>query len=229
MDVARRAELAANIADVRARIANAAIAAGRDPHDVQLIAVTKTWPLRDVQLLADLGLREFGESRDQEASRKAAEWREIDGREIRWHFIGQLQTNKAKSVASYADVVHTVDRASLVDALQKTGKPLDCLLQLSVDGDVDRGGALRADLVELADRITDPLRVRGIMAVAPLGMDPAAAFAEVRAAHEDLLRRYPDATVRCIGMSDDLEAAIAAGATHVRVGSALLGNRPPAH
>ena len=229
MDVARRAELAANIADVRARIANAAIAAGRDLHDVQLIAVTKTWPLRDVQLLADLGLREFGESRDQEASRKAAEWREIDGREIRWHFIGQLQTNKAKSVASYADVVHTVDRASLVDALQKTGKPLDCLLQLSVDGDVDRGGALRADLVELADRITDPLRVRGIMAVAPLGMDPAAAFAEVRAAHEDLLRRYPDATVRCIGMSDDLEAAIAAGATHVRVGSALLGNRPPAH
>ena len=229
MDVARRAELAANIADVRARIANAAIAAGRDLHDVQLIAVTKTWPLRDVQLLADLGLREFGESRDQEASRKAAEWREIDGREIRWHFIGQLQTNKAKSVASYADVVHTVDRASLVDALQKTGKPLDCLLQLSVDGDVDRGGALRADLVELADRITDPLRVRGIMAVAPLGMDPAAAFAEVRAAHEELLRRYPDATVRCIGMSDDLEAAIAAGATHVRVGSALLGNRPPAH
>ena len=229
MDLDRRAELAANLADVRARIATAAIAAGRDPQDVQLIAVTKTWPLSDIQLLADLGLRDFGESRDQEASIKASDWRELDGRDVVWHFIGQLQTNKAKSVASYASVVHTVDRPSLVTALRKSDRPLDCLLQLSVDGDIARGGARRGDLLELAADLTDPLRLRGIMAVAPLGMDPAAAFAEVRAAHADLLAAHPQATIRCIGMSDDLEAAVAAGATHVRVGSALLGKRPPAH
>lgn len=229
MELDRGTELAQNLAEVRARIARAAAAAGRAPEDVQLIAVTKTWPLRDIRLLADLGLREFGESRDQEASNKAAEWREVDGRDVVWHFIGQLQTNKAKSVATYASVIHTVDRPGLITALQKPGHPLDCLLQLSVDGDVERGGARRADLLDLAAAIADPLHLRGIMAVAPLGMDPAAAFAEVQAAHEELLAVHPRATIRCIGMSDDLEAAIAAGATHVRVGSALLGKRPPAH
>ena len=229
MGMNRRDEIAANLADVRDRIATAATAAGRNPDDVQLIAVTKTWPLSDVQHLYELGLREFGESRDQEARPKAEEWRASDGRPITWHFIGQLQSNKAKSVVTYASVIHTVDRASLVDALLKTGAECDCLLQLSVDGDPDRGGVPLAEALELARRITAPLRLRGVMAVAPLGMDPADAFAAVGATHEQLLAVYPEATIRCIGMSEDLEIAIAAGATHVRVGSALLGNRPPAH
>ena len=229
MAVDRVAELADNLADVRSRIEAAALAAGRSPQDVHLIAVTKTWPLSDIRILADLGLRDFGESRDQEASRKVAEWREIDGRDVVWHFIGQLQSNKAKSVASYASVVHTVDRPSLVDALLKAGQPLDCLLQLSIDGDVERGGCPGDELLDLAARVRDPLRLRGIMAVAPLGMDPAAAFEIVGGVHTELLAVHPQAGIRCIGMSDDFEAAIAAGATHVRIGSALLGNRPPAH
>lgn len=227
MGVDRHDELAANLTALRARIAAAARAAGRNPEDVHLIAVTKTWPLHEIRILADLGLRDFGESRDQEASSKAAEWQEVDGRDVVWHFIGQLQTNKAKSVASYARVVHTVDRPALVDALHRTGRPLDCLLQLSIDGDPQRGGVPREHLLELAARIAEPLTLRGVMAVAPLGMDPDVAFADVAAAHAMLLAAYPGATMRCIGMSDDLEAAIAAGATHVRVGSALLGNRPP--
>lgn len=229
MAVDRKAELAANLADVRARIAAAARSAGRNPDDVHLIAVTKTWPMSDVQLLYDLGFRDFGESRDQEARPKAEEWQATDGRPITWHFIGQLQSNKAKSVATYASMIHTVDRESLVDALLRTGADLDCLLQLSVDGDPQRGGVPCADAVALARRITGPLRFRGVMAVAPLGMDPAAAFEVVRRTHEELLGEFPDATIRCIGMSEDVEIAVAAGATHVRVGSALLGNRPPAH
>lgn len=229
MDLNRRDELAANLADVRARIAAAARAAGRNSDDVHLIAVTKTWPLSDVQLLYDLGLREFGESRDQEARPKAEEWQRIDGRPITWHFIGQLQSNKAKSVVTYASVIHTVDRASLVDALLRTGAERDCLLQLSVDGDPDRGGVPLPQALELARRIVAPLRLRGVMSVAPLDMDPAVAFAAVADTHEQLLTEFPEATIRCIGMSEDVEFAIAAGATHVRVGSALLGKRPPAH
>lgn len=229
MDVDRRTELAANLADVRARIANAAVAAGRRPEDVQLIAVTKTWPLSDIRILADLGLTEFGENRDQEARPKAEAWDAEDGRDVRWHFVGQLQTNKAKSVAAYASVVHTVDRPSLVDALRKTGRTIDCLVQLSIDGDTERGGCGREDILDLAERIAEPLRLRGIMAVAPLGMDPATAFAVVAEVHAELLTRFPSAAMRCIGMSDDLEAAVRAGATHVRIGSALLGKRPSAH
>lgn len=229
MDLARHAELAANLADLRARIAHAATTAGRDPADVHLIAVTKTWPLSDVRILRDLGLQDFGESRDQEAKRKAEEWAEVDGRDVRWHFIGQLQTNKAKSVATYATAVHTVDRPGLVQALLRTGAPVDCLLQLSIDGDPSRGGVTRPELLDLADQVGAPLRLRGIMAVAPIGMEPADAFAVVVEAHAELMARYPDADMRCIGMSEDFEAAIRAGATHVRVGSALLGKRPAAH
>lgn len=229
MDLTRHDELAANLADLRSRIADAAAAAGRDPAAVHLIAVTKTWPLSDIRILRDLGLQDFGESRDQEARRKAEEWAEVDGRDLRWHFIGQLQTNKAKSVVTYANTVHTVDRDGLVQALLRTAAPVDCLLQLSIDGDPARGGVPRAELLDLADRVIAPLRLRGVMAVAPIGMDPAAAFAVVAEAHADLMARYPDADMRCIGMSEDFEAAIRAGATHVRVGSALLGKRPLAH
>lgn len=222
----RAEELAANLASVRARIDNARSQAGRTD-DVTLIAVTKTHPMSDVRLLADLGLRDFGENRDQEAAPKAAAFAAEDGRDVRWHFIGQLQSNKAKSVAGYAHMVHTVDRASLVTALARgAAVPLDVLVQLSVDGDAHRGGVTRDGLLALAASIGAPLRLRGIMAVSPLDMDPARAFDAVVAAHEALLAEHPEARVRCIGMSDDFEQAVLHGATHIRVGSALLGARP---
>ncbi len=226
MDQLRHAELAANLADLRQRIDRACSAANRAPDTVRLIAVTKTWPVEDVRILCDLGLRDFGENRDQEASAKAAAFAEIDGRIVRWHFIGQLQSNKARSVVRYANMVHTVDRVSLAEALRKAAlAPLDCLLQLSLDGDGDRGGAAHDELEMLMEHFAAPLRLRGVMAVAPLGMDVARAFSTVAAAHEVILERQPEATIRCIGMSDDFETAIAHGATHIRVGSALLGHR----
>jgi len=226
MDDLRRDELAANLADLRGRIATACASAGRGVDEVQLIAVTKTWPVEDVRILCDLGVIDFGENRDQEAHMKAAEFAQQDGREVRWHFIGQLQSNKAKSVVRYASMVHTVDRIGLADALRKAAQaPLDCLVQFSVDGDPQRGGASQADLAALVEHIDEPLRLRGVMAVAPLGMEPGAAFAMVAGMHDGLRTLRPEATLRCIGMSDDFETAIAHGATHIRVGSALLGHR----
>ncbi len=219
-------DLAANLAAVRARIDAARTRAGR-ADEVTLIAVTKTWPLSDVQLLRDLGVEDFGENRDQEAAAKAAGFAAQDGRSARWHFIGQLQSNKARSVAQYAAMVHTVDRPSLVEALGRAAQaPLDCLVQFSVDGDPHRGGVTLEGLLDLADRISGPLRLRGIMAVSPLEVDPGGAFDAVARAHRLLLERHPDASIRCIGMSDDFEVAVERGATHVRVGSALLGARP---
>lgn len=226
--LSRTDEVAANLRDVRARIAIALDAAGRTD-GVALIAVTKTHPVSDVRILADLGITDVGENRDQEAAPKAEAFASLDGRPLRWHFIGQLQSNKARSVVRYASAVHTVDRPSLVDALQRAAtRPLDCLLQISIDGDPARGGVPVSGLHELAARLDAPLRLRGVMAVAPLGMDPLAAFRIVAQAHDRLRERFPDADMRCIGMSDDLEAAVANGATHVRVGSAILGARPVA-
>jgi pyridoxal phosphate enzyme (YggS family) len=227
-DLSRRQELAANLSAVQARIAAACEAAGRRRDDVVLVAVTKTWPASDALLLRDLGVADLGENRDREAAEKA---RQVGG--VRWHFVGQLQTNKARSVARYADVVHAVDRDHLVDALSagavRAGREVDVLVQVSLDGHPDRGGA-RVDLVPaLADRVEDAtgLRLSGVMAVAPLGLPAGAAFARLAAVAAELRATHPAADVISAGMSSDLEEAIAAGATHVRVGSAILGARHP--
>lgn len=233
----RRAELAGNLDRTRARIAAAALAAGRDPSEVTLIAVTKTYPASDVVHLATLGVGDIGENRDQEAAPKAAQVAAA-GVDVRWHYIGQLQRNKCPSVATYATVVHSVDRLSLVAALAKArdaardtlGVPvLDVAVQCSLDGDVRRGGALAADLPVLAEAIAaqPSLRLVGVMAVAPLDQSPDQAFATLAATAADLRRQYPSATLISAGMSGDLELAVAYGATHVRIGSALLGTRPP--
>jgi pyridoxal phosphate enzyme (YggS family) len=222
----RRAELAANLADVEARISAACRVAGRARDDVTLVAITKTWPASDALLLRDLGVMDLGENRDQEARPKAAA---VTG--VRWHFVGQLQTNKASSVATYADVVHAVDRLPLVSALgtgaTRAGRQLDVLLQVSLDGDPHRGGALPEALPPLAEAVVaaDGLRLAGVMAVAPLTGDPAAAFARLAEVSAALTAVHPGATVISAGMSEDLEQAVAAGATHVRVGSAILGSR----
>jgi len=224
----RREELAARLTAVRERISAACGAAGRKPEDVTLVAVTKTFPASDVRLLSGLGVRDFGENRDAEAAPKAAQCADLD---LVWHFVGQLQTNKAASVARYATFVHSVDRLRLVHALgagaRRAGRVIECLIEVSLDGDPARGGALAGEVPGLAEALTAEagLVLAGVMAIAPLGMPPADAFARLLDSAAVVRAARPAATVISAGMSGDLEAAIEAGATHVRIGTALLGDR----
>jgi pyridoxal phosphate enzyme (YggS family) len=233
----REVELAANLATVRERIAAACAAAGRPSDEVTLVAVTKTYPAADVVRLAALGVPDIGENRDQEAAPKAAEVAAAGAR-VRWHFVGRLQRNKARSVAGYADLVHSVDSVRLARALAGAARerpaPLGVLVQVSLDGDASRGGAVPdgpqdVDVDRVADAVAEAgsLALRGVMAVAPMGWEPAAAFARLADVAQRLRRRYPEAAVISAGMSGDLEAAVEYGATHVRIGAALLGNRAP--
>ena len=229
----RRNEIATALRFVRDRIDDACEAVGRDPDGVILVAVTKTFPAADVRLLAELGITDVGENRDQEARAKHAECADL---QLRWHFVGQLQRNKARSVAGYADVIHSVDRLSLVTALStaaaETDRELTALVQVSLDPATapDRGG-VPADLaVDLADAVAlaPGLRLGGVMAVAPPAGDVDAAFALLARTAEQVRDQHPDAVIVSAGMSGDLEQAIRHGATHVRIGTALLGGRPPA-
>ena len=227
-DSARREELAARLAVVRDRICAACKAAGRAADEVTLIAVTKTFPASDVRLLNGLGVRDIGENRDAEAAPKAAQCADLD---LVWHFIGQLQTNKCASVVRYATFVHSVDRLRLIRALAAAGRRADrvieCLVEVSLDGDPQRGGAVAGDVPGLAEALmAEPgLVLGGVMAIAPLSMEPADAFARLLESAAVVRAVRPAATVISAGMSGDLEAAIAAGATHVRIGTALLGDR----
>jgi len=211
-------------------MAKACEAAGRDVGDVTLVAVTKTRPASDVRLLRELGVRDIGENRDAEAAPKAAQCADLD---LTWHFVGQLQTNKCASVVRYASVVHSVDRLRLVRALGKAarraGQEIECLIEVSLDGDPARGGAVAAEVPALAETLAaeEGLVLGGVMAIAPLAMAPADAFARLLGSAAAVRAVRPEATVISAGMSGDLEAAIAAGATHVRIGTALLGDRGP--
>ena len=228
----RRDQIAAGLDDVRRRMAAAASSAGRDPAEVTLVVVTKFFPAADVRLLAGLGVTDVGENRHPEAGDKVAECTDLG---LRWHFIGGLQSNKAVAVASYADVVESVDRTKLVGSLQRgaheRSRPVDVLLQVSLDppGHEGRSGADAADLPALADAVEGAgmLRLRGLMAIAPLDEDPVAAFGRLAQIRAEFVAERPGATWLSAGMSNDFEAAIGAGATHVRVGSAILGARPP--
>jgi pyridoxal phosphate enzyme (YggS family) len=231
---ARRDELAASLDEVRRRIARACTTVGRDPGSVTLVAVTKTYPASDVELLAGLGVTDVGENKDQEAAAKAAAVQSA----LRWHFVGQLQRNKAKSVVTYADVVESVDSTRLAGALSSAAvrlreRPLDVLVQVSIDGDPARGGAVAdsadadRDLWRVAAAVDEAegLRLGGVMAVAPRGWEPARAFAELAELATRLRSEYPGATDMSAGMSGDLEDAVKHGATHVRIGTSLLGMR----
>ncbi|MGH3872826.1 MAG: YggS family pyridoxal phosphate-dependent enzyme [Pseudonocardiaceae bacterium] len=235
----RRAELAAAVARVRARVAAACAAAGRDPAAVRLLAVTKTYPAADVALLADLGLRDVAEARDQEAARKVAQVGALSlAVPVRWHMIGRLQRNKCRSVARWARQVQSVDSVRLVVALDQAARAaqqagerddaLGVLVQAGLDGDPARGGCPLPELEALADRVAvaPGLRLEGVMGVAPLGVAADAAFAELAAAAQRLRRAHPGAVELSAGMSGDLEQAITQGSTCVRVGTALLGDRP---
>ncbi|HLK72198.1 MAG TPA: YggS family pyridoxal phosphate-dependent enzyme [Streptosporangiaceae bacterium] len=227
-DSPRREDLAVRLAAVRDRIAAACLAVGRAPESVTLVAVTKTFPASDVRLLSGLGVHDFGENRDAEAAPKAQQCADLH---LVWHFIGQLQTNKAASVARYATFVHSVDRLRLVHALgagaRRAGRVLHCLIEVSLDEDPARGGAPAGQVREVAEALTaeEGLVLAGVMTIAPLGMPPADAFARLRDSAAIVQAVRPAATVISAGMSGDLEAAIGAGATHVRIGTALLGDR----
>jgi PLP dependent protein len=229
--MSRADDIAAGLSRVEERIARACDDAARPREDVTLVVVTKFFPASDVRILAGLGVRDVGENRHQEAEAKAADCADLG---LTWHFIGGLQSNKAAAVASYADVVESVDRVKLVAGLARgadaRGHRVEVLLQVSLDppDTSGRSGADPAALAALATSVeaTDMLRLRGLMAVAPLGADPAEAFARLVALRSDFLLQHPDATWLSAGMSGDLEQGIAAGATHVRVGSAVLGPRP---
>ncbi|HEV8175473.1 MAG TPA: YggS family pyridoxal phosphate-dependent enzyme [Actinoplanes sp.] len=238
-DAGRRAQLAASLDAVRGRISRACAAAGRDPGSVTLVAVTKTYPASDVELLAGLGVTDIGENRDQEASAKVAEVMAA-GVKVRWHFVGKLQRNKTKCVVRYADVVESVDSLRLAGALDDASRrhrsaALDVLVQVSIDGDPVRGGAVAdapvpdRDLWRIADAVaaSEGLRLRGVMAVAPLDWDPDRAFATLAALAARLAADHPGATAVSAGMSGDLEQAVRHGATHVRIGTSLLGRRNP--
>src|SRR5689334_22629327 len=230
-DGARQEQLAENLRVVDERIATACAAAGRRREDVTLIVVTKTYPASDVDLLAELGVTDVGENRHPEAGRKLAE---LSGPAPRLHFIGGLQTNKASAVARYADVVQSVDRVRLVEALsrgaEQAGRELACLVQVDFgESGLGRSGVAPDEVEALADLVASSagLRLDGVMTVAPLGEDPRTSFEALVAISENLRREHPAATVISAGMSDDFEQAIQSGATHLRVGRLILGERVP--
>jgi PLP dependent protein len=231
--ITRVPTLEENLRAVRARVDAAARAAGRDPASVGLVAVSKTWPAEAVRELAALGHRDFGENRVQELLGKAADLPDLP---VRWHFVGQLQRNKAAAVGRLGAVVHSVDRAPLVAALDRAGRersePLEVLLQVDLGGPegegAARGGAFPTELPALAEAVAAApgLRLRGLMAVAPRDTEPGPAFATLAGLAERLRADHPEAVDLSAGMSGDLEQAVAAGATLVRVGTAIFGSRP---
>lgn len=217
--------LAERLVEVQSRIADAAHAAGRDASSITTIVVTKFQPATLVAELSSLGVTDVGENRHQEAQAKAAE---LAGLPLNWHFVGQLQSKKAKQVRSYASVIHSIDRPALLSALGSSDSVIDCFLQVNLTDNAERGGVAPADLPALVEQTlgTDGLRLLGLMAVAPLDVEPRRAFAHVRELSESIRGIAPDATALSMGMSQDFAAALAEGATHLRIGTAITGNRP---
>lgn len=224
----RREELSVRLGEVRDRIASAAGEAGRGLEDISLIVVTKTYPASDVSILAELGVTDVGENRHPEAANK----RDECGADLRWHFLGGVQTNKAGAVARYADMIHSVDRVKLARSLdrgaQAADRTLDYLIQVDFSGKPGRSGVAPDATLDLAEQLSDltHIQLRGLMTVAPLGEDPRPSFEQLQQLSAQLSDRYPDATVISAGMSEDFEHALSFGATHLRLGRVILGERP---
>ncbi len=219
----RKAEIARNLQEVKERIIGAAKSANRDPNEIELIVVTKTFPISDIEILRDLGETNFGENRDQEAGPKA----EIIS--ATWHFQGQIQSNKIKSICQWADVIHSISSEKEILKFAQSERKHQVFLQVSLDGQVGRGGANPADLAQLADLVNESnnLELLGLMAVAPLGVEPMKAFADLAQINQGFAGQFPNSKFLSAGMSGDFEAAIKNGATHIRVGSSILGSRSP--
>ncbi|MEY3649969.1 MAG: hypothetical protein RL370_672 [Actinomycetota bacterium] len=222
MAIDRRSEIAGNLEAVREQISKAAQSAGRSVKEIKLIVVTKTFPVSDVEILKELGVSNFGENRDSDAVPKAAA---IPGT---WHFQGQIQSNKLKSICSWANVIHSLDEIRHFEVIEKNAAhPLDIFCQVSLDGSEGRGGVSEKKLYELAKEIekSQTHKLQGLMAVAPLGIDPTVAFSKLSAIHKAFMADFPRANKLSAGMSGDFKEAIAYGATHIRIGSQILGSR----
>jgi pyridoxal phosphate enzyme (YggS family) len=219
----RKAEIARNLQEVKERINLAAQSINRDPADIELIVVTKTFPISDIEILRDLGELNFGENRDQEAGPKAQTI------PATWHFQGQIQSNKIKSICEWADVIHSISSEKEILKFAQSARKHQVFLQVSLDGQVGRRGASPADLAQLADLVNESnnLDLMGLMAVAPLGVEPMKAFADLAQINQGFAGQFPNSKFLSAGMSGDFEAAIKNGATHIRVGSSILGSRSP--
>ncbi len=219
----RAAEISANLQAITARIVSAAESAGRDPEEITLIAVTKTFPVTDVKILYELGVRDFGENRDQEGSMKFSEL-PVDSN---WHFQGQIQSNKLKSIATWAGVIHSIDDISHAKKLNSLVPTKEIFVQVSLDNLPGRGGVNPEQILDFLAEVTvfANLKVRGLMAVAPLEEPPLEAFKRLKALSETVIKTHPNAWEISAGMSNDFEAAISQGATHIRIGSQILGVR----
>jgi pyridoxal phosphate enzyme (YggS family) len=238
----RERELADALAALRARLAHAAAAADRNPDEIELLPITKFFPASDVLILHSLGCRQFGESREQEATDKCAEVGAVLGTEpVRWHMVGRIQRNKARSIAGWAYAAHSVDSAKLIAALDRAAsealtdgrrvEPLRVFVQVSLDGDESRAGVEigRPDAVDelcAAVDAADGLDLVGLMAIPPLNADPDDAFARLQEERERVQKSYDQRIGLSAGMSSDLESAVKHGSTCVRVGTALMGRRP---
>ena len=219
----RKAEIARNLQEVKERIIGAAKSVNRDPNEIELIVVTKTFPISDIEILRELGETNFGENRDQEAGPKA----EIIS--ATWHFQGQIQSNKIKSICQWADVIHSISSEKEILKFAQSERKHQLFLQVSLDGQAGRGGASPAELAQLADLVNESnnLELLGLMAVAPLGVEPEKAFADLAQINQGFQSQFPNSKYLSAGMSGDFEAAIKFGATHIRVGSSILGSRSP--
>lgn len=218
---ARKEEIATNLREVRERIVIAAHSVERNPAEIELIVVTKTFPICDIETLRELGESNFGENRDQEGAPKAAEI------SATWHFQGQIQSNKIKSICQWADVIHSISSSKEILKFSQSLRKHQVFLQVSLDGEVNRGGALPTDLPQLAELVNESINLEllGLMAVAPLGQEPEKAFADLAEINQGFTRQFPNSKFLSAGMSGDFETAIKYGATHVRVGSSILGSR----
>ena len=219
----RKAEIARNLQEVKERIIVAAKSVNRDPNEIEIIVVTKTFPISDIEILRELGETNFGENRDQEAGPKA----EIIS--ATWHFQGQIQSNKIRSICQWADVIHSSSSEKEILKFAQSERKHQLFLQVSLDGQEGRGGASPAELAQLADLVNESnnLELLGLMAVAPLGVEPMKAFADLAQINQGFASQFPNSKFLSAGMSGDFEAAIKYGATHIRVGSSILGSRSP--
>ena len=222
----RTSEITVNLNEVKAKIASAALKAGRGADEITLIVVTKTFPISDLEILYSLGVREFGENRDQEAVEKVAKLPS----DINWNFQGGIQSNKLKSITTWAGCIHSVDKLKYAQIIseQNTGKPKEIFIQVSLDHPPEsRGGVDPKKLIDLASEITKlpGISLKGLMAVAPLGLPEEQAFLKLKEIQADFVAVFKDAKYLSAGMSGDYEMAISYGATHLRIGSSILGNR----
>lgn len=226
--MSRKDQILSNLELVKAKISAAAKAAGRAPSEITLIAVTKTFPVSDLEILYELGVRNFGENRDQEAAPKVG----VLPADITWHFQGGIQSNKLKSISNWASVIHSVDKFKYAQMISQfsVGKTKEIFIQVSLDTlPQSREGVDPADLMQLAEQIMSlpNLEVKGLMAVAPLDQPTEQAFVRLQQIQQKFIQLYPAASSLSSGMSGDYELAISLGATHVRIGSSILGNRSP--